>query len=75
MFEVLTATASAKVENGVTSPSVLYKTEPACSKEALKGKLDGEAVEAVEKWRWRPGLKDGKAVTVAATIQVNFRTY
>jgi TonB family protein len=35
--------------------------------------LDEKAIEAVKKWKFRPGYKDGKAVTVAATIEVNFR--
>lgn len=35
--------------------------------------LDEKAMEAVQKWRFKPGYKDGKAVTVAATIEVNFR--
>jgi protein TonB len=35
--------------------------------------LDQKAIEAVEKWRFNPGKKDGKAVPVQATIEVNFR--
>ncbi len=35
--------------------------------------LDEKAIAAVRQWKFRPGLKDGKPVTVAATIEVNFR--
>jgi protein TonB len=35
--------------------------------------LDEKAMEAVEKWKFKPGTKDGKPVTVAATVEVNFR--
>lgn len=35
--------------------------------------LDEKAIEAVQKWRFRPGQLGGKPVSVAATIEVNFR--
>ena len=35
--------------------------------------LDEKAIEAVSKWRFKPGYKDGRAVSVAAVIEVNFR--
>lgn len=35
--------------------------------------LDEKAIEAVMKWRFRPAFKDGKAVPVAANVEVNFR--
>ncbi len=35
--------------------------------------LDRKAIEAVRSWLFRPGTKDGKPVTVEATIEVNFK--
>jgi TonB family protein len=34
--------------------------------------LDQKAIEAVEKWIFKPGMKDGKPVAVYATIEVTF---
>jgi len=34
--------------------------------------LDEKAVEAVSRWRFRPAQKNGKPITVPATIDVNF---
>lgn len=35
--------------------------------------LDEKAIEAVMKWRFRPSMKDGRAVAVNANVEVNFR--
>jgi TonB family protein len=35
--------------------------------------LDEKAMEAVRKWRFKPGEKDGQPVTMHAEVEVNFR--
>src|SRR5215472_15421044 len=35
--------------------------------------LDEKAIEAVNKWKFRPGFRNGQPVAVMATIEVNFR--
>lgn len=35
--------------------------------------LDQKAVEAVAKWKFRPGMKDRRPVAVQAVVEVNFR--
>ena len=35
--------------------------------------LDEKAMEAVLKWKFKPGMKSGQAVNVKAQIEVNFR--
>jgi len=37
--------------------------------------LDEKAIEAVQHWRFQPGLKDGKPVNVQMNIEVEFRQY
>ena len=34
--------------------------------------LDEEAIAAVEKWKFKPGIRNGEPVAVRATIEVNF---
>jgi TonB family protein len=40
---------------------------------ALGMGLDEMAIEAVQKWKFKPGSKNGKAVPVQATVEVDFR--
>lgn len=35
--------------------------------------LNEKAVEAVEQWRFEPGIKNGQPAAIDATIEVNFR--
>jgi TonB family protein len=46
---------------------------PSAIKHALDGRLDQSAVSAVQQWAFKPAQKNGKAVRVAAHIEVNFR--
>jgi TonB family protein len=41
--------------------------------EGLEESLDQRAIEAIGQWRFTPGTKDGQAVAVEATVEVNFR--
>lgn len=41
--------------------------------QSLDPGLDQKAIEAVAKWTFQPGKRDGTPVTVLATFEVNFR--
>jgi TonB family protein len=34
--------------------------------------LDEKAIDTIRRWRFKPGMKDGKAVATAAIVEVNF---
>jgi TonB family protein len=40
---------------------------------SLDNRLDTKAAEAVQQWRFEPGMLKGEPVAVRATIEVNFR--
>jgi TonB family protein len=37
--------------------------------------LDEKAIEAVKKWKFEPGVKDGHPVAVGVNVEVNFRLF
>jgi len=67
---------NAKIEGSVLIQMVIDEngipTEPKVVRSLDKG-LDMKAIEAVRKWRFKAGLKDGKPVAVSANIEINFR--
>jgi TonB family protein len=44
-------------------------------KRSLGHGLDGEAVNAVKKWRFQPATRDGKPVETKMQVEVSFRLY
>jgi TonB family protein len=67
---------AAKVQ-GTVILSVVIGTDGAASDVQLrKGVgygLDEQAVNAIAQWTFKPGTRDGMAVPVQASIEVNFR--
>jgi protein TonB len=66
----------AKIEGAVLLQIVIDEkgipTEPEALRSLDKG-LDQKAIEAVKKWRFKPGTKNGKPVPATAKIELNFR--
>ena len=66
----------AKIEGAVLLAVVIYADGTARDITVLKGidaGLDENAVEAIGKWTFQPGMKDGQPVNVRAQIEVMFR--
>ncbi len=66
----------AKVEGPVVLQMVVTAEGTADQIKVIKSLspgLDQKAIEALEKWTFQPGTKDGKAVPVYATVEINFR--
>jgi TonB family protein len=40
---------------------------------SLDSGLDQKAIDALSQWTFQPGTKDGKAVAVWATVEINFK--
>ena len=88
----------------VSSPVVIFQSDPEYSEEARKANyqgtvilnieitpdgratnirvgrglglgLDEKAIEAVKQWKFKPGYRDGRPVTVPTTVEVNFRIF
>ena len=52
-------------ENGIAEDIVIVRS--------LEEGLDERAKQAIAQWRFEPGTKNGEAVPVLATIEVNFK--
>lgn len=67
--------SNAKIE-GTVLLSVVVGTDGVARdvtvKRSLDPGLDDKAVAAVQNWKFQPGTKNGEAVDVMATIEVNF---
>ncbi len=65
-----------KIEGTVLVKAVITEEGTADSIEVVKGidaGLDQRAMDALSRWTFEPGTKDGKPVAVWATIEINFR--
>ena len=67
-----------RVEGVVTLSAIVTSKGETTDVRVLEGRgygLDEKAVEAVRRWKFRPGSKDGKPVAVELNVEVSFRFY
>jgi len=68
----------AKLE-GVVILSAVVATDGVPSEisvvEGLGKGLDEKAVECLQKWRFKPGTRDGEPVPMKVTVEMNFRLH
>jgi TonB family protein len=67
---------AAKAQGTVVLTVVIGTDGKACDVQLHKGVgygLDEQALDAVAQWTFKPGMRDGMAVPVQASIEVNFR--
>jgi len=69
--------SAAKIEGTVVLSVIVGTDGLAHDINVIKGigsGLDEKAVQAIQKWHFAPGTKDGEPVQVKAQIEVNFHT-
>ncbi len=63
--------------NGTVTLSIVVNTDGKAEQiqvtKSIGMGLDEKAIEAVQKWRFKPGMKAGVAVKTKAVVEVNFR--
>jgi TonB family protein len=67
---------AAKAQGTVVLTVVIGTDGKACDVQLRKGLgygLDEQALKAITQWTFKPGMRDGMAVPVQASIEVNFR--
>ena len=67
---------AARIEGRVVLKTTITAEGTADDVEVISGidpGLDQKAIQSVLQWTFQPGTKDGKAVAVKATIEINFR--
>ena len=65
-----------KIQGSVKVEAVIDaqgKVVEATASESPDARLSQAAVDAVKQWKFKPALKDGKAVKAKSTVTINFR--